>query len=143
MAKSRLLLVAHRNTETGGQEALTMALAALAHEAGQTRIRLVRLPAADVRRQLESVTGQEVTRNSPPRSAAGPVATRSSAPKWPRCSAMARHTAGRRARHRAGSVKQSARKLFDYAITVPRPLTASRKRHGCNAAITYGLKGAV
>ncbi|NBH08517.1 AAA family ATPase, partial [Amycolatopsis sp. SID8362] len=62
MTGSRLLLVAtYRDTETGGREALTTALAALAHEAGQTRIRLVGLPPADVRRRLEAVTGQEVT----------------------------------------------------------------------------------
>jgi ATP/maltotriose-dependent transcriptional regulator MalT len=62
MTGSRLLLVAtYRDTETGGRGALTTALAALAHEAGQTRIRLVGLPPADVRRRLEALTGQEVT----------------------------------------------------------------------------------
>ncbi|HEY3471771.1 MAG TPA: AAA family ATPase [Amycolatopsis sp.] len=60
-ARSRLLLVAtYRDTETVGREALTSALAALAHEAGQTRLRLVGLPTADVRRQLELVTGETV-----------------------------------------------------------------------------------
>lgn len=62
MSRSRLLLVAtYRDTETGGREALTSALAALAHEAGQTRVRLVGLPTADVQRQLELATGDAVS----------------------------------------------------------------------------------
>lgn len=62
MARSRLLLVAtYRDTETGGRAALTSALAALAHEAGQSRVRLVGLPPADVRRQLELATGDAVS----------------------------------------------------------------------------------
>ncbi|MGW4773427.1 ATP-binding protein [Nocardia sp. NPDC004278] len=62
MAGSRFMLVAtYRDTEIGGRAALAAALAALAHEAGQTRIRLVGLPASDVRRQLELVIGHDVS----------------------------------------------------------------------------------
>ncbi|WP_329056991.1 ATP-binding protein [Amycolatopsis sp. NBC_01488] len=62
MSRSRLLFVAtYRDTETGGREALTSALAALAHEAEQTRVRLVGLPTADVQRQLELATGDAVS----------------------------------------------------------------------------------
>ncbi len=61
MSRSRLLLVAtYRDTETGGREALISALAALAHEAGQSRVRLVGLPPSDVQRQLELATGEAV-----------------------------------------------------------------------------------
>ncbi|WP_435593380.1 helix-turn-helix transcriptional regulator [Nocardia sp. bgisy118] len=62
MSGSRLMLVAtYRDTELGDRAALTAALAALTHEAGQTRIRLTGLPPADVRRRLELVTGRDVS----------------------------------------------------------------------------------
>ncbi|WP_157124896.1 ATP-binding protein, partial [Nocardia pseudovaccinii] len=61
LAGSRLMLMAtYRDTEIGGRKALTAALAALAHEAGQTRVRLVGLPPADVRRQLELSADHDV-----------------------------------------------------------------------------------
>ncbi|WP_109529463.1 MULTISPECIES: helix-turn-helix transcriptional regulator [Nocardia] len=62
MAESRLMLVAaYRDTEIDGGSALTAVLPTLAHEAAQTRIRLAGLPADDVRRQLELMTGQQIS----------------------------------------------------------------------------------
>ena len=61
LGRSRLMAVAtYRDTETTGRRALTSALAAVAHEAGLSRIRLVGLTSEEVAEQLASVTGRAV-----------------------------------------------------------------------------------
>jgi DNA-binding CsgD family transcriptional regulator/RecA/RadA recombinase len=61
LARSRVMIVAtYRDTEATGREALSTTLAALAHESGLRRVRLVGLTSAEVAEQLAHVTGAGV-----------------------------------------------------------------------------------